>query len=291
MVARNQGGYQIHISDNTSPYIFGIYSCNNVEFVNCNYYPYGGASGNSWYLNSIFGGSLPNQYVPANRQIFSSKNVVDINGNTILSVTPLPILTINIEPWDGGNIEVDGVACITCPCVYNLSEVDESSIQAVPSENHAFGYWIRRDNPHTINPNVNTEITAKFFKTFRDATDPEGDGFKQSSGYYGECLEYVEYETELPDDVCTYSAVNCLGQASMKGYATGSTPRVGAIVIYNQGGGAMNNGHAGIVESINEGAGTMIVHESNWEGDGYVHNTRSTSVSNTGIMGYIYPTP
>ncbi|MCK9378827.1 MAG: CHAP domain-containing protein [Candidatus Moranbacteria bacterium] len=137
-------------------------------------------------------------------------------------------------------------------------------------------------------------VIAKFFRTFRNAA---AEGFRQSSGYFGQCLDYVEYETDLPDDpntedICTYSAVNCLGQASMKGYATGNTPRVGAIVIYKQGDDAMNNGHAGIVASINQGSGTMIIHDSNWSDppDGIVRDC-TVNISDAGIMGYIYPTP
>lgn len=292
LVIRNQGGYQVQISDSTSPpNIFAIYACDNVEFINCNYYPYGGTIASSYYMNSVFYGTLPNQYVPENRQIFSSKNIVDINDNIIFSTTPLPVLTIVIDPIDGGDVSVGEIPCTTCPCIFTLSEVKDSDMVPTANEGYAFGYWKSTSSPNPVTPKNDTEITAKFFKTFRDATDPNGTGFKQSSGYFGECLEYVEYETELPNDVCTYSAVNCLGQASIKGYATGSTPKVGAIIIYNQGANPMDYGHAGIVESINETAGTMIIHESNWNGDGYVHNTRSEEISDSKIMGYIYPVP
>lgn len=229
--------------------------------------------------------------------IISSQSIYDNTQGTVLmsaNLIPPSQLTINIDPIEGGNITDGGnIECnvsTSAVCQYPLSQVNQSSLQANANCGYAFGGWIGLVNPHAMTPSGDTTITAKFYKTFPINTATAS--FKQSSGYFGHCLEYVEYETELPDDVCTYSAVNCLGQAAMKGYATGNTPRVGAIAIYKQGDGSMNNGHAAIIASINSSAGTMVMHEANWNNnDGIVHNDRVENINNTNIMGYIYPTP
>jgi surface antigen len=208
-------------------------------------------------------------------------------------------LTIIIDPETGGNVTGSGIACNTdntCAiCQYSLSQVSSSTLQANANEGYAFGYWKETESSHLLTPSINANktITAKFFKTFPRNTVTAG--YKQSSGYYGACLDYVEYETELPEGVCTYSAVNCLGQAAMKGYATGNTPRAGAIVIYIQGDGVMNNGHIGIVTDPDVGNGNMSIHDSNSNCpnsicDGIVRD-RTVSINSTNIMGYIYPTP
>jgi len=222
-----------------------------------------------------------------------------------LGVPAIPVpnsLTIVIDPLAGGNVTGDGISCNvdeSSVCQYSISQVDLSSLQAnancnVNGIDYAFGYWKETDNPHSLSlygTSSDATITAKFFKTFRNAATG---GYRKSANDQtgGECLDYVEYETDIPNDVCTYSAVNCLGQANSKGYATGNTPKVGAIVIYSQGDGLMNNGHAAIVTNPDVGNGNMSIHDSNWHNppDGVVRD-RTVSINDANIMGYIYPTP
>lgn len=211
-----------------------------------------------------------------------------------------PQLTVIIEPVGSlpGSVvsSPSGISCGLDPeiCSAPMSQVSQTSLQATPNTGWVFSHWEETGNPYALatNTSANKMVIARFYRTFRNAaTDQEGFR-KAKDAIGGPCLEYVEYETGLPDDVCTYSAVNCLGQASVKGYATGSQPRVGAIVIYIQGDFPMNNGHAGIVASINEGAGTMVIHDSNWSNpsDGIVRD-RTININDTGIMGYIYSAP
>lgn len=222
-----------------------------------------------------------------------------------LPPTTNPQLTIFIDPIEGGSVTNGGsIACnvngiyTSTVCQAAISQISSSTLQANPNCGYVFGGWKETETLHSLSLNLfsgDTMITAKFYKTFRNAAT---DGYRKvdNDATGGQCLNYVEYETDLPDDVCTYSAVNCLGQAVSKGYATGNTPRAGAIVIYNQTSNSelsgMINGHAAIVTNPNLGDGTMSIHDSNWHSppDGIVRD-RTVSINDANIMGYIYPTP
>ncbi len=253
-------------------------------------------STNTWTSPSNFAA-----YGYSGVHIFASSSLLIPAGT---GITPAPQLTINISPLEGGSVTIGNYTCDSSnsPCQYPVSEFSQMLPEATANTDYAFGGWIETENPHPLSLNGfsgSEEITTMFYKTFRNAALLV-DGVRSyrklngnTSG--GECLDYVEYETDLPDnpnvnDVCTYSAVNCLGQAAMKGYAVGNEPKEGAIVIYLQGGGGLGNGHAGIVTDPDIGNGNMSVHDSNWNGDGVVHD-RTVSKSDSNIMGYIYPTP
>jgi surface antigen len=204
-------------------------------------------------------------------------------------------LTIVVDPLTGGNVTGDGISCNVDEnsiCTYPVSQVVQKSLAANQSESYAFGYWMQQETPHALTLNGTTTITAKFFRTFRDATDPNGEGLHQSSGYYGQCLPYVEYEVEA--DICSGYAVNCFAQANVKGYATGSTPKPGAIVVFAKTS-TMNSGHIGIVVEVRGGEGRMTIHDANWcdgqqENCGMVEE-HDVDIDSADILGYIYPTP
>lgn len=231
--------------------------------------------------------------------IISSQSVYDNTQGTVLmsaNLIPPSQLTINIDPIEGGNVTDGGnIECnvsTSAVCQYPLSQVNQSSLQANANCDYAFGGWIGKENPHAVTPTADTTITAKFYKTFRTAAG----GFKTAyvpneNTHGGQCLEYVEFETDLPNDVCTYSAINCLAQASIKGYATGKEPREGAIIAFSQSL-TLPKGHVGIVASINESAGTISIHDSNWcDSDCEYVKEYDVNINSSNILGYIYHTP
>lgn len=202
-----------------------------------------------------------------------------------------PQLTINIDPPAGGSVTDGGsITCASATCQYPMNPLFNPALSVTASTGYAFAGFTEKENPHPLTLNTSTDktITAKFNKTFRNAAT---EGYRKLDGNTtgGQCLNYVESETDLPDDVCTYAAVNCMGQASAKGYVTGNVPKTGAIVIYAQTAG-MNNGHAAIITNPDIGGGQMSLHDSNYYGNEVVHD-RTVNINDANIMGYIYPTP
>ncbi|MCX6765975.1 MAG: CHAP domain-containing protein [Candidatus Moranbacteria bacterium] len=284
--------HQFNPSCSTGGYVWYGTSC-NVNMESCGYsnrfsVGYG-------YINSVFSDSGGGNYVlstiytdwSTSRDIYSSGGSHSlILANT---VTPPAQLTIVVDPLEGGNVTGSGISCNVdenSTCQYSISQILQASLEANANEGYAFGHWLGIENPHAITPSESTTITAKFFKTFRNAAGSFRKAENETGGW---CLNYVEYETDLPDGVCTYSAINCFAQANVKGYATGKEPRAGAIIAFAQTD-TMPNGHVGIVTSINESAGTMSIHDSNLNEDGIVHD-HTVNINNSDILGYIYYTP
>lgn len=127
------------------------------------------------------------------------------------------------------------------------------------------------------------------FLTFRNAVG----SFKQTSGYFGQCLDYVEYETEIPDEVCVGEAGDCFDQAQAAGYATGNIPREGSIVVFAKvPNTSLEYGHVGIVTNYDSLNNTITIHESNWCSNNCETVGEHVEILGShAILGYIYYTP
>ena len=97
---------------------------------------------------------------------------------------------------------------------------------------------------------------------------------------YGYCTYYVSTLRAIP---WSGNAGTWLNGARAAGFATGSTPQTGAIVVTSEGG---YTGHVAIVNSVNED-GTINITEMNYRGWGVV-SSRTISGSASFIKGYIY---
>ena len=97
----------------------------------------------------------------------------------------------------------------------------------------------------------------------------------------GQCTTYVADKYNI---TWTGNAGTWLKTARDKGYATGSGPAIGAIVVTKEG----SVGHVAIVEDIRDGK--IILSEANYDnkGIGTVGHGRKLSVSDKRIKGYIY---
>lgn len=95
---------------------------------------------------------------------------------------------------------------------------------------------------------------------------------------WGYCTWYAASRRNVPR---WGNAGQWLNNARASGYATGSTPRAGAIFVSNE----SPVGHVGIVESVN--GNTITVSEMNYGGFGRV-SSRTISVNNSHMKGYIY---
>lgn len=96
---------------------------------------------------------------------------------------------------------------------------------------------------------------------------------------WGWCTWYVASRRNIP---WNGNANQWIYNARAMGYATGSTPRVGAVMQSNE----SWWGHVSYVESVN-GDGTITISEMNYVGFG-VKSFRTLSVNSGVIVGYIY---
>lgn len=96
---------------------------------------------------------------------------------------------------------------------------------------------------------------------------------------YGYCTYYVSQRRNIP---WSGNAISWLAGANVYGFATGSTPQTGAIVVTSEGGWT---GHVGMVDAVN--GDQITISEMNYNGWGVV-SQRTISSSYGPIMGYIY---
>ena len=96
---------------------------------------------------------------------------------------------------------------------------------------------------------------------------------------YGYCTWYVASRRAVP---WTGDAWQWFGQAQAYGYATGSTPKPGAIMVTWESGW----GHVALVESVNPD-GSWLVSEMNFVGFGVV-SQRTLRPGRVSLIGFIY---
>jgi surface antigen len=253
------------------------------------------------YINSVFLYDYGTMTYAATTTTYSdwatTRDIYASSGSqaVILESTVIPQaqLTIVVEPSEGGSVTGSGISCNVdeySTCTYTLSEVSEDSLIATADEGYAFGFWTETKNPRPMTPNGDTTITAKFFKTFRNAvTDPEGFRKEIDDTTGGQCVNYVRDETDVVN-TCTGYAVNCLGQAKKAGYQTGDTPKIGAIAVFSATS-TLPYGHVGIVKLID--GNTIRIRESNWCSPATCETVgeHDENLSLGRILGYIYTTP
>lgn len=111
-----------------------------------------------------------------------------------------------------------------------------------------------------------------------------------SAGYsFGYCTWWVSHKRLIPWHA---NAAQWWSIARSYGFAEGSTPRVGAVMVmgYGVGGASASSGHVGYVESVNPN-GTFTISEMNWwgvPGGGWGKVDYRTVTSMAGIWGFIY---
>lgn len=96
---------------------------------------------------------------------------------------------------------------------------------------------------------------------------------------YGYCTYYVSQKREIP---WSGNAITWLAGAKSFGYATGSEPKPGAIMVTSEGG---RTGHVAYVEAVN--GDQVTVSEMNYAGFGVI-SSRTISANAGVIRGYIY---
>jgi len=120
---------------------------------------------------------------------------------------------------------------------------------------------------------VNTSSSSKVIST-------DTSGMSVHRFPYGYCTYYVSTHRDIP---WSGNAISWLSGARAYGFATGSTPSVGAIMVTSEGG---RTGHVALVDAVN-GDGTITVSEMNYEGFAVV-SSRTISATYGPIMGFIY---
>ena len=185
-------------------------------------------------------------------------------------------------------------------CTYDYPWQASITLTATPKTGYAFLKW-RLDNLDIgynqeleVSADQPLNLTAVFgYRTFRNAVGDFKVAYDPNNpAYYGECVPYVRYETEILQSACNGPAYQCFSQAQAQGYSTGATPMEGAIMVFNiDTSKNMPVGHVGIVKSIN-GNGTITLHDSNWcANDCQLVREHDVDPAAYNILGYIYYTP
>lgn len=107
----------------------------------------------------------------------------------------------------------------------------------------------------------------------------EIDGLTAHRFPYGYCTYYVSQKRFVP---WSGNAIAWLAGAKIFGYATGSTPQAGSIMVTAEGG---RVGHVAYVESVNDSSFT--VSEMNYRGFGTV-SSRTIPIGQSPALGFIY---
>lgn len=110
-----------------------------------------------------------------------------------------------------------------------------------------------------------------------------------SAGYaFGYCTWWVSHKRLIP---WHGMAAQWWSLARAYGFAEGSTPRVGAVMVmgYGMAGASASSGHVAYVESVNAN-GSFVISEMNWygSGGGFGKVDYRTITSMAGILGFIY---
>lgn len=110
-----------------------------------------------------------------------------------------------------------------------------------------------------------------------------------SAGYsFGYCTWWVSHKRLIPWHGMAYQWWSV---ARSYGFAEGSTPRVGAVMVMGAGmaGASAGAGHVAYVESVNAN-GSFVISEMNWygSGGGWGKVDYRTITSMAGILGFIY---
>ena len=110
-----------------------------------------------------------------------------------------------------------------------------------------------------------------------------------SAGYaFGFCTWWVSHKRYIPWHGLAYQ---WWSMARAYGFAEGSTPRVGAVMVMAAGvaGASASSGHVAYVEAVNPD-GSFLISEMNWygAGGGFGKVDYRTIRSMQGILGFIY---
>lgn len=183
-----------------------------------------------------------------------------------------------------GNIEVAKKAIENVAPVVSKSEVDKNSASYVFASNEFIQKPLVAETQVTIEtPKPKTRVlatpvyktsVAKLAEVDTTAVDQGAHRFP-----YGYCTYYVSQRRFIP---WSGNAISWLRGAQSFGFATGSTPQVGAIVVTSEG---RYTGHVGMIDAIN--GNEITITEMNYKGYGVV-SSRTISANYGSIMGYIY---
>lgn len=134
---------------------------------------------------------------------------------------------------------------------------------------------IDQTSPENNYPEKN-QINKKFQRKVKSASDGmPGTGHRFP---FGQCTWYVAQKKHIP---WSGNAGTWLWKARTMGYATGRTPKKGAIAVF----GGSYFGHVALVEDVKGGRVTLS--EMNYKGWGRV-NHRDISAYDPKLQGFIY---
>jgi len=212
--------------------------------------------------------------LPDEEKLILSGNNEDINKSIqrLSSYYQIKLPNVNLIKINETNIESKDYFALkpTLPKTESREEIEnkkqEEEIQKKQQE-------LAYNSSYSYSRDVITRETRSYSSTESNTTN------YINGYYYGYCTWYVANQKNIPQS--WGNAGQWLYGAISSGYATGSTPEPGAIIVTGEGG----YGHVGIVQSVHDNA--ITISEMNYIGWGIV-NEREIGLDNPVIRGYIY---
>lgn len=199
--------------------------------------------------------------------------ILIISGNLTFGISKAEAASIN----DNLNLAAKVESVIT-PAISHLNVDTEQSNLVTSPEGYLAKPLVTETQVTPERAVVRTQVAVSNIKTaskptVKLATAP-GNHFA-----YGYCTWYVASRRNIP---WFGNAGTWLSGARAAGFATGSTPQVGAILVTAE----SVYGHVALVDSVNPD-GTITITEMNYSGFARI-TSRTISVSYGAIKGYIY---
>lgn len=161
---------------------------------------------------------------------------------------------------------------------YGLKIATIKAVNSLNSETIKPGQTLKLP-PEDLSPSYLQQLASAAKKKVAGAAVSQAAGSKSNAYPYGWCTYYVATRRYVPGG--WGNAVSWLSSAQRSGYATGSQPAAGAIVVTNE----SWMGHVAYVESVS--GNYITISEMNYKGWGMV--SRRTIPAYGGVVrGYVY---
>lgn len=205
----------------------------------------------------------------------------------LFGISALSVTSAHAADRSWGNIDVAKKAIENVAPVISENKVDQNSASYVFASDSFIQKPLVTETQITVDPPkprvVTRAVVAKKVvqpKVVAASTDTNIDKASAHRFPYGYCTYFVSEKRFVP---WSGNAGTWLTGAIKFGYATGDTPKVGAIVVTSEGG---YTGHVAMVDAVNSD-GTITLSEMNYAGFGRT-SSRTISTSFSAIKGYIY---
>lgn len=204
------------------------------------------------------------------------KDVTQLKEGDVISVPPVHGIVYKVKQgdvltWIAYSYQVDVQTIVSYNNIQNADQISPDQVVIIPGAKLP---PIAIPVPAAPMAQVGYSAPAATY-TAAPATGPHPAYSGGNHFYYGYCTYYVANRRPIP---WFGDAIQWWPNARSFGYAEGSVPRPGAILVERP-------NHVAYVESV--GSGSFTVSEENWKGWNIV-DTRTVQNNDPAIVGFIY---